>query len=710
MEFAKVVVLRGSNHWATEPVVEVLVDFRAWREQRTDHLPAFRERLSQWLKTLASQFQPTGLANSARLTVADGSRKLADLLQQGTTAAVVFQHVGQLLQAVLGVDALFGETVETDEPDVFRIALQYEEESVARACLETARRMCVAAHREEAFDLTAEVRLLVDLADDARLGPSSRAIVNAAMARGIPFRRLNTGSLVQYGEGKFLRRTWTAETDVTSAIGESIASDKALTKRLLLGAGVPVPLGRPVSDAEDAWVAAGEIGFPVVVKPRDANHARGVSLNLTTREQVVAAYDWARRDGETEDVMVEQFARGQHHRLLVIGNQLIAAARGDSEFVVGDGQKNIAQLVAEVNQDPRRGENYTDLLQVLKLDDAALIQLQRQGFTPDSVPPKKKRVLIQYVGDLTNDCTDDVHPEVAARAVLAARVVGLDVAGMDCIAVDISRPLEEQRGMILEVNAGPSLGMHVAPLNGKPRPVGEAIINTMFAAGQNGRLPIVAVCGSGKRSAVAQEIDSLLRAVGRQTGMANSEGLYFAGQRYSTQVRCDRDNLCALLSHPYVDTVIFESRPTQAASEGIGYQRLDVVVVPELTKADREPQGEKNQSPEWLGTIAALRAVSAAGTAILPANVNDLDVLLRLCRGKTVIFDLHEDSPQLQRCVSLGKPIAFIRGDQIVRKLGRQETVIGMLDKIGDDQHAVLKLVAHLAAEEVQSTKYGVLI
>ncbi len=325
-----------------------------------------------------------------------------------------------------------------------------------------------------------------------------------------------------------------AMTDQTGSIADSIAQDKELTRSLLRAVGVPVSEGRPVDDAEDAWSTACDLGLPVVVKPRDCDYGQGVLLNLTTREQVVAAYEDAR--ARSDDVLVERFVAGHEYRLLVVGDDVVAALRRDPPQVVGDGHATVAQLVARLNADPRRGDGRTTPLFTIELDETALAVLAEQGLSPDAVPPAGVRVLIRrnthrWSGGITTDVTDDVHPNVAARASDATRVVGLDVAGLDIIAADIARPLEEQGGVVLEVNSEPALQMHLRPASGKPRPVVEAILASMFPEGDSGRIPLVAVTGTNGKTTTTRLIAHLLRATGRTIGMTCSDGIYVDRRR-----------------------------------------------------------------------------------------------------------------------------------------------------------------------------------
>ncbi len=455
------------------------------------------------------------------------------------------------------------------------MAMEMEEQALSERCVVLAAELVDWVESQSEFPLGAKVRELFDFADDVRLGPSSRAILRAARRRNIPYTRLNRGSLVQLGEGKNQRRIWTAETDATSAIAEAIASDKDLTKRLLRQVGVPVPYGRAVSSAEDAWSASQEIGFPVVVKPCSANHQRGISIELSTKAEIMQAYDFAVEAGETTDILVEQYALGQHHRLLVVGNQLVAAAKGHSECVIGDGVLSIKELVDIVNSDPRRGEAYNDQLGTLLLSAPAIIELNKQGLTVDSVPAKDRVVTVRRTGDLTTDCTDAVHPQTAEQAVIAARVVGLDIAGLDVLATDISRPLCEQKGAVVEVNAGPSLSPHVSPLYGKPQKVGDAIMNMLFPEGQQGHIKIIGIIKSMSSDSLLQQFADQLRLRNIDFGMVSHGQAGFNGRIVDTGCVDDTSRVTALLGNPILSAIVVHVDLNQSGLSGVCAPRLD---------------------------------------------------------------------------------------------------------------------------------------
>jgi cyanophycin synthetase len=385
MEFGRIRALRGPNIWGSCPVLEMEL-LRCDGAARLDGTPAFAARLLRWVPSLVSQdgagevppFQgPFGLAHAL-------SRLMIRLQSQAGSET----HLGL-------VDCRGGRPV--------RVVVEYEEEELARACLESARRLCLAALGDRPPDVAAEMKQLRELALEVRLGPSTAAIVRAARQRGIPVRRLNTGSLVQLGHAARARRICTAETDRTSAVAEAIARDKQLTRSLLQRAGVPVPEGRPVADAEDAWAAAQEMGLPVVVKPQHGNHGRGVTVHLCTRGPVLLAYEAAWAEGQ--GVMVERFVAGADYRLLVVGDHLVAAARRQPAQVVGDGRSTIAELVDLVNRDPRRSDGHGTVLSIIRLDGIAFAVLAEQGCTPESIPPAGQRVLIRRNANLSTGGT-----------------------------------------------------------------------------------------------------------------------------------------------------------------------------------------------------------------------------------------------------------------------------------------------------------------
>ena len=671
MEIRKILTLRGPNIWSRHPVLEAWVDLGNLKDSSSDSLPGFNDRLIAWLPTMIEH----------RCSVGERGG-FFQRLRDGTYPAHILEHVSIELQTLAGTPVGFGKARETSEEGVYKVVMRYRDEQLARACLFAARELILAAIDDRPYDIHAEVGKLQELADRVCLGPSTAAIVAAAEARGIPARRLNSGSLVQLGQGIKQRRIWTAETDRTSAIAESIAQDKELTKTLLRAAGVPVPEGRIVADAADAWEAACDIGVPVVVKPRDANHARGVFTNLITQKQVESAFNFAVHEGN--GVIVERFAPGNEHRLLIVGNRLIAAACGEAARIVGDGVRTVKELVAEqLNSDPRRGEGEAFPLSPIEFDAIMLMQLERQGYTVDSIPPDGAAVVVQRNDNLSIDVTGQVHPSIAAHAVLAVQIVGLDVAGLDVVVEDITQPLESQGGVVVEVNAGPGLLMHLRPSVGTPQPVGEAIVESLFPAGQNGRIPIVCVTGTNGKTVVTRLVSHMLRATGRVVGTVCTDGIFVDGRTIEGGDCSGPRSARKVLLNPLVEAGVFEAGRGGILREGLGFDRCDVAVVTNIATADHLGLAYID-TPEQMFTVkrCPVDVVLPSGTAVLKADEPLVAEMAALCAGSVIFFARDGQTPVLLAHRNEGQRAVFVRDGSIVLAEGAGETSLATLDEI----------------------------
>jgi cyanophycin synthetase len=465
--------------------------------------------------------------------------------------------------------------------------------------------------------------------------------------------------------------------DRTGAIAETIAQDKELTKKLLDAAGVPVPLGRTVSDPDDAWAAAQEIGLPVVIKPKDGNQGKGVTVNVTTREQLTAGFHAASEF--RDDVMVERYLPGHDYRLLVIGNKLVAAARRDPPHVVGDGVHPIRELVARVNMDPRRGDGHATSLTKIRFDDIALASLAKQGYTAESVPPQGQRVVLRNNANLSTggsatDVTDDVHPEVAARAIAAAQMVGLDICGVDLVCDSVLRPIEDQGGGIVEVNAAPGLRMHLSPSFGKGRAVGEAIISSMFDDGDDGRIPVVAVTGTNGKTTTVRLIAHLLGASGLRTGMTNTDGVYIQGRRIDSGDCSGPRSARNVLLHPDVDAAVFETARGGMLREGLAFDRCQVAVVTNIGAGD-------HLGLNYITTLEDLAVlkrvivqnVAVGGMAVLNAADPLVAAMADNTRGDVTFFALDGANEVLAMHRATGKRVVFVEDGQLVAAQGKQE-------------------------------------
>lgn len=674
MDIRKTLALRGPNIWANFPVLEAWIDLQEHRELSTNDLPRFSENLLRLLPKLGE-------------AVFQGQQAtFADRLTKGLDLAQVMQCVMLHLQCQAGQVVNFGQSIETSERGVHKIAVEYIDEQVGRATLEVAKDLVMATVGGATFDAQAAIDKLRDLIHDVCLGPSTAAIVRAAQNRGIPFRRLNTGSLVQFGHGCKQRRILTAETDRTSAIAESVAQDKQLTRTLLKQVGVPVPEGEPVDSAEEAVAVAEDIGYPVVVKPQYGNHGRGVATNLQTREQVLAAYAAAREEEST--IVVEKYAPGEDYRILVIGNRVIAAAKREPAKVVGDGVSTVVQLIDQVNKDPRRSDGHSTVLSKLHIDAVALNVLADQNLTPGSIPAAGQTVFIRRnanlsTGGTATDVTDIMHPNVAEQMIDAARVIGLDIAGVDVVCQDISRPLEEQHGVVVEVNAGPGLRMHLEPSAGKGRPVGEAIIDMMFANEGDARIPIVTVTGTNGKTTATRMIANILSASGKLVGFTCTDGIYIGHRRVDTGDCSGPKSATAVLMNPRVEAAVFETARGGILREGLAFDRCDVAVVTNIGEGDHLGIADID-TVEKLAHVKAtiVRAVAATGSAVLNADDPLVAAMADECPGAIVYYSLQGESPLLQQRRAKGGRVVFVRDNAIILAEGVHEFPLISLDRI----------------------------
>jgi len=664
MEISRIRALRGPNLWSRHTAIEAIVTCTA-EECALGRASAFDNRL----RTL---FPDIGLLDTGRPTEAP---TMAHALEAATLG----------LQAQAGCKVSFSRTTATTEPHVFQVVVEYTEEPVGRLALELGETLCRAAANNTVFDLAGALARLRELDEDVRLGPSTGSIVQAAVVRGIPYRRLTEGSLVQFGWGSKQRRIQAAETDSTSAIAEAIAQDKDLTKKLLHAAGVPVPLGRPVVDAEDAWKAATEVGMPVVVKPRDGNQGKGVAVNLKTREQVLAGYENARQF--RDDIMVEKYLPGSDYRLLVVGKHLVAAARREPPLVIGDGEHTVKQLVDLVNADPRRGDGHATSLTKIRFDQIAVDRLKEQGLTADSVPAKGARIVLRNnanlsTGGTATDVTDDVHPDVAARAVTAAQMVGLDICGVDVVCETVLKPLEDQSGGIVEVNAAPGLRMHLAPSYGKGRAVGEAMIANMYPPGEDGRIPVIAVTGTNGKTTTVRLTAHLLKAHGLRVGMTNTDGVYVNGRQTDSGDCAGPRSARNVLMHPEVDAAVFETARGGLLREGLAFDKCKVAIVTNIGAGD-------HLGLNYITTVEDLvvlkrvivQNVAENGMAVLNATDPMVAAMAANCPGAVTFFAMDPHHPVIATHRAQGKRVVYVDEGVIVAEQAsfRQELPLSQI-------------------------------
>ena len=691
IDFLRVTHLRGPNIWTYRPVIEAWLDIGALEDFPSNTLPGLYERLVGWLPGLIEHRCGVGARGG-----------FLERLKEGTWSGHILEHVVLELQNLAGMRTGFGKTRSTGQIGVYKMAFRTREEHVGRAALVAGRDLLMAAIDDTAFNLQAAVAALKDIVDEHCLGPSTAHIVEAATERKIPHIRLTDGNLVQLGHGAAQRRIWTAETDSTSAIAESIASDKDLTKTLLQSCGVPVPEGSLVRSAAEAWEEAQDIGLPVVIKPYDGNHGRGVSLNLMTQADVEAAYHLAARKGDSESVLVERFITGDEHRLLVVGREVVAAAKGESLWVTGDGASNIIALVdSQINTDPRRGTGEDSPLNALAPENGAeiILELERQGMTAYSVPLEGQKVLIQPNGNVSDDVTDQIHPSIAHAAALAARIVGLDIAGVDLVCEDISRPLAQQRGAIIEVNASPGLLAHLKPADGQPRPIGAAIVSHLFGQAENGRIPIVGITGSKGASRVARLVGCLVHLTGKHTGVVSSEGLFLDQRLVTSGNAATWDAGQRLLINRTVQAAVFESNARMILSDGLAYDKCSVGVVTDMD--GREVLGEFyiNDADGMANVVRTqVDVILPDGVAVLNGANPAVAELAELCDGAVIFYGADATLPVIAAHMAAGQRAVVLQDGKVALREGAAETTLVSLASlkagVADDPESLLAAVA----------------
>ncbi|OIR02468.1 cyanophycin synthetase [mine drainage metagenome] len=649
MEVSRVRALRGPNLWSRHSSIEAIVTCTD-AECCIANINGFESRL----RAIFPEIGVLQLAGHA----------------DAVPMAHVLEMVALTLQAQAGCAVTFSRTSATLERGVYQVVIEYSEEEVGRLALKLAQALCQAAVDSAQFDLAEALKQLKDLDEDERLGPSTGSIVQAAVSRGIPVRRLTQGSLVQFGWGSRQRRIQAAETDRSSAIAETIAQDKELTKRLLDAAGVSVPKGRPVTDIDDAWAAMCEIGGAVVVKPQDGNQGKGVTVNVVTRDHLNIAYSAAAEI--SSEVLVERYIPGHDFRLLVVGDQVVAAARREPPQVVGDGVLSVRELVEQVNSDPRRGDGHATSLTKIRFDEIAFARLAVQGYSADAVPAKGARVILRNnanlsTGGTATDVTDDVHPQMAASAVAAAQMIGLDVCGVDVVCDSVLHPMEEQGGGIVEVNAAPGLRMHLQPSFGKGRAVGEPIVSTMFANGDDGRIPLVAVAGTNGKTTTVRLTAHILSCQGLRVGMTNSDGVYIQGKRIDIGDCSGPKSARNVLLHPDVDAAVFETARGGVLREGLAFDRCNVAVVTNIGMGD-------HLGLSYITTVDDLAVVKRVvvqnvapdGMAVLNAADPMTANMAEACPGSVTFFTQDRHHPVMAAHYARGRRIVYVENGQIV--------------------------------------------
>ena len=667
-------VFRGPNYWSYEPSIRLLVDLGSLEEWPSNRITGFNEGLLELLPGVAEHSCSLGRRGG-----------FGERLVDGTWLGHVAEHVALELQRETGAHISRGKTRSAGETGRYNVIYGYWEESVGVEAGKLAVRLVNhLVKAEKGFDFPAELERLILLAERRAFGPSTQAIIDEAASRDIPWMRLNERSLIQLGQGKYQQRIRATMTSQTSALAVDIASDKKMTNQLLAAAGLPVPRSEVVRDADAAAASATRMGFPVVTKPLDGNHGRGVGLNLRDEKAVRVAFERALAQSRDGRVVVETFVQGSDYRVLVVGGRMVAIAERVPAHVIGDGEHTVRELVEITNQDPRRGIGHEKVLTRIVVDDKAEEFVKEQGYELDGVPPEGEQVLLVATGNMSTggisiDRTLEAHEDNVEIAEEAARVVGLDVAGIDFLAPDITLPVRETGGAIVEVNAAPGFRMHSHPTEGEPQYVAKPVIDALFPAGTPSRIPIVAVTGSNGKTTTTRMIAHIFRGLGRKVGMTSTDGVYIDERLVKRVDASGPKSAQMVLQNPRVDTAVFEVARGGILREGLGYGRNDVGVVLNVT-GDHLGLREVN-TLEQLAAVkqVVVEAVPKTGWAVLNADDPLVLEMRRHTGGQVILFSMHKNE-FVDRWVRRGRKAIVLEqgplGELMVLKEGRRSSPI----------------------------------
>jgi cyanophycin synthetase len=635
-------------------MIRIQVDLGELEEWPSDRLPDFNNRILSLLPGLRKH-------GCCYQTPGGFERRLMD----GTWLGHVAEHVAIELQSRIGLRITRGKTRSVrGQPGVYNVMFAYDEEPVGllagRLALQLVDsllpsdlrgvrdldRVCTAddpTNEDGEFNLPAALDQLQRLHRRTTLGPTTRSLVQEAERRGIPIIRLDDQSLVQLGTGRHQRRIRASITSLTNQIATDAAGDKDLTKQLLKDAGLPVPRGAIVRRADDAVLEAERIGYPVVTKPLDGNHGRGVSIGLGSADDVRRGFEEASRHGRR--IIVEQQYQGRDHRVLVVNGEVVAVAERVPAHVVGDGERTIAELVKDVNQDPRRGEGHENVMTRIRLNDHVHTVLGKAGLNIESVPAKGQIVYLCDTANLSTggtavDRTDDIHPDNALVARRAARAIGLDVAGIDLIVPDITRSVHETGGGIVEVNAAPGFRMHLQPSEGRARNVARPVIDMLFPRGTPTRIPILAITGTNGKSTTSRMVGHILRTSGLTVGLTSTTGIYVNGERVVEADASGPWSARVVLRDPTVDVAVLETARGGILREGLGFQECDVGLVTNVQPDHLGLKGiETVEDLAWVKSVV-VEAVHRDGTSILNADDSVTARMYRRAGGHIAYFSL----------------------------------------------------------------------
>jgi cyanophycin synthetase len=646
-------------------VIRFVLDIEDLEERPSNLIAGFTDRLVEMIPTLHTHRCSEGIEGGFIMR-----------LREGTWAGHIVEHIALELQTLVGTDVGYGKTRSAGPAGVYNVIYSYIEEKVGLEAGRAAIRIVEHLASGSPLDYTEELAALSRILDDVAYGPSTQSIIDKARERDIPALRLNERNLVQLGHGKYQKRIEATVTTMTGLIATDIACDKQLTKKMLEDAGIPVPKGRVVSSLEEAREAAEEIGFPVVLKPLSANHGKGVAINLNSPEEVEQAFD--RAMDYSRDCIIERHISGRDHRVLVVNGEVVAVAERMPAHVVGDGSLALQELIDKENQNPARGQGHEKALTKIYINEETRRLIAEQGLCLESVPAAGQKVWLKYTANISTggmavDRTDDIHYENIETAKRAARVIGLDIAGVDMLTSDITLPLEETGGAICEVNAAPGFRMHVHPTVGKPRDVAGAVLNMLFPEGSRARIPIVAITGTNGKTTTSRMLAHILKMSGKKVGLTTTDGLYIDGKRILQGDLTGPWSAQMVLKDPTVDFAVLETARGGILRSGLGYNHCDIGVITNVSEDHLGMRGIETLEELALVKSIVIEVVRRDGYSILNAEDPHLVPLAERAKGQLCYFSLDSENEVFKRHIEQGGIGATLRDHSIVIKRGAQD-------------------------------------
>lgn len=677
MEHLKILeirALRGPNRYSKSKTIFMLLDIGEFETKPSNTIPGFTDRLVALLPGLSEHRCSVGEIGG-----------FVQRLHEGTYMAHVTEHVSIELQNLAGLDIKFGKARETPDVGVYTVVFHYDVEPVGLEAGKYAVEIIEAAIDGTDFNIEDAIQHLKELREGEKLGPTTQSIVDEASLRGIPHIRLNTQSFVQLGYGKYQKKIQASMTSDTSALAVEIADEKVRTKEILHDARIPVPYGKIAMTLDDALDLADEIGYPVVVKPEIGNHGRGISVNINDDKALEIAYNSAKK--VHEKVVVEQYLVGNDYRILVINGEFVAAAHREPPYVTGDGKSSIQQLIKIINSDARRGFGHENVLTRIKVDEMTERLLASFDLTLDSVIKEGKKVYLKTTANLSQggtatDVTDETHPEIRFMAERTAKLIGMDVIGIDFLAPDISKPIASQRCGIVEVNAAPGLRMHLQPSFGTPRSVTKPIIDMLFPPETNYTMPIIAVTGTNGKTTTAKLITHSLKYAGHKVGLATTTGVEIDGMPIVSGDYSGPSGHELVLREPTIDHAVLETARGAIIRRGLAYDKCDVGIF--LNVAEDHIGNDLVFTIEDIAFVKAIviEIVKPEGTAVLNADNEYVMDFKKRATGNVILFSLDENNPHIKEHLSEGKTVVVVSNGQIVVRTGTIDTLIAAVHEI----------------------------